>query len=116
MINCIEVSSFGNSNFFIEYFYLFLTYTRLVHHTVTKPITSPQLLRTPHPCRQSCGNSTLFINSWEGISELGPRRHKETHQQFVLFAPDPLTTARLETQNVYPDIGTRGARSGMRRN
>ncbi|GFX24512.1 hypothetical protein TNCV_993271 [Trichonephila clavipes] len=81
---------------------------------VTKPITSPQLLRTPRPCRQSCGNSSLFINSWEGISELGPRRYKETNQQCVLFAPDP--TARLETHNVYPDIGTRGARSGMRRN
>ncbi|GFX28823.1 nucleic-acid-binding protein from transposon X-element [Trichonephila clavipes] len=57
--------------------------------TVTKPITFPQLLRTPRPCRQSCGNSLLFINSGEGISELGPRRHKETHQQCVLFAPDP---------------------------
>ncbi|GFY02778.1 hypothetical protein TNCV_3506581 [Trichonephila clavipes] len=58
----------------------------------------------------------LFINSWEGISELGPRRHKETHQQCVLFAPDPVTTARLETHNVYPDIGAHGARTGMRRN
>ncbi|GFX04551.1 hypothetical protein TNCV_900791 [Trichonephila clavipes] len=63
-----------------------------------------------------CGNSSLFINSWEGISELGPRRHKETHQQCVLFAPDPVTTARLETHNVYPDIGAHGARAGMRRN
>ncbi|GFX38289.1 hypothetical protein TNCV_3813351 [Trichonephila clavipes] len=57
----------------------------------------------------------LFINSWEGISELGPRRHKETHQQCVLFALDPVTTSRLETHNVYPDIGARGARAGMRR-
>ncbi|GFW52704.1 hypothetical protein TNCV_2392841 [Trichonephila clavipes] len=58
----------------------------------------------------------FFINSWEGISELGPRRHKETHQQCVLFSPDPVTTARLETHNVYPDIGAHGARAGMRRN
>ncbi|GFV63891.1 hypothetical protein TNCV_3787641 [Trichonephila clavipes] len=63
-----------------------------------------------------CGNSSLFINSWEGISELGPRRHKETHPQCVLFAPDPVTTALLETHNVYPDIGAHGARAGMRRN
>ncbi|GFT85235.1 hypothetical protein TNCV_496891 [Trichonephila clavipes] len=45
-------------------------------YVVTKPITSPQLLRTPRPCRQSCGNSSLCINSWKGSSELGPRRHK----------------------------------------
>ncbi|GFX43608.1 hypothetical protein TNCV_510571 [Trichonephila clavipes] len=63
-----------------------------------------------------CGNSSPFINSWEGISELGPRRHKETQQQCVLFAPDPVTTAHLETHNVYPDIGAHGARAGRRRN
>ncbi|GFV97450.1 hypothetical protein TNCV_2039581 [Trichonephila clavipes] len=28
----------------------------------------------------------------------------------------PVTTARLETHNVYPDLSARGARSGMRRN
>ncbi|GFU79771.1 uncharacterized protein TNCV_4928021 [Trichonephila clavipes] len=63
-----------------------------------------------------CGNSSLFINSWEGISDLGPRRHKETHQQCILFAPDPVTTAGLETHNVYPDISAHGARAGMRWN
>ncbi|GFT60869.1 hypothetical protein TNCV_3615981 [Trichonephila clavipes] len=63
-----------------------------------------------------CRNSSLFINSWEGISELGLRRHKETHRQCVLFAPDPVTTERLETHNVYPDIGAHGARAGMRQN
>ncbi|GFX76184.1 retrovirus-related Pol polyprotein from transposon 17.6 [Trichonephila clavipes] len=62
------------------------------------------------------GLSSLFINSWEGISELGARRHKETHPQCVLFAPDPVTTARLETHIVYPDIGAHGTRAGMRRN
>ncbi|GFV36597.1 hypothetical protein TNCV_2261161 [Trichonephila clavipes] len=80
-----------------------------------KPISSPHLLRTPPLADKRCGNSSLFINSWEGILELGPRRHKETHQQCVLFAPDPVTAARLETHNVYPDIGTHGARTGMRR-
>ncbi|GFX57447.1 hypothetical protein TNCV_375181 [Trichonephila clavipes] len=62
------------------------------------------------------GEGSLFINSGEGISELGPRRHKETHQQCVLFAPNPVTTTRLETHNVYPDIGAYGTGAGMRRN
>ncbi|GFS66917.1 hypothetical protein TNCV_4561711 [Trichonephila clavipes] len=31
----------------------------------------------------------MCVYTGEGISELGPRRHKETHQQCVLFAPDP---------------------------
>ncbi|GFX61003.1 hypothetical protein TNCV_2366811 [Trichonephila clavipes] len=65
---------------------------------------------------ERCGNSSLFINSWEGISELGPRRHKETHEQCVLFTPDPVTIARLETHNVYPGIGAHGTRARMRRN
>ncbi|GFV51108.1 hypothetical protein TNCV_4743851 [Trichonephila clavipes] len=70
------------------------------------------------PFRHFFASSTdsLFINSWEGISELGPWRHKEAHPQCVLFAPDPVTTARLETHNVYPNIGAHGARAGMRRN
>ncbi|GFY06751.1 hypothetical protein TNCV_2202881 [Trichonephila clavipes] len=55
----------------------------------------------------------LSINSWEGISELGHRRHTETHQQCVLFTLDPVMTARLKTNNVYPDIGAHGARAGM---
>ncbi|GFT32525.1 hypothetical protein TNCV_184251 [Trichonephila clavipes] len=91
-------------------------FTILPHNTVTKPITSPNYYGHLTLADKRCGNSSLFINSWEGISELGPRRHKETHQQCVLFAPDPVTTARLETHNVYPDIGTHGARAGMRRN
>ncbi|GFY06761.1 hypothetical protein TNCV_2202941 [Trichonephila clavipes] len=49
----------------------------------------------------------------EGNFELGHRRHTETHQQCVLFTLDPVMTARLKTNNVYPDIGAHGARAGM---
>ncbi|GFV87330.1 hypothetical protein TNCV_4033021 [Trichonephila clavipes] len=89
----------------------------LAKYIVTKPITSPQLLRIHLALADKrYGNSSLFINSWDGISELGPRRHKKTQQQCVLLAPDPVTTARLETHNVYPDINAQGARAGRRRN
>ncbi|GFV56160.1 uncharacterized protein TNCV_1489371 [Trichonephila clavipes] len=78
---------------------------------VTKPITPPITTDT-RPCRQSCGNSSLFINSWKGISEHGPRRHKRRINNVFCLLPIrqlPVTTARLETHNVYPDIGARGA-------
>ncbi|GFW20514.1 hypothetical protein TNCV_4547811 [Trichonephila clavipes] len=50
-------------------------------------LTSPQLLRTPRPCRQSCGNSSLCINSWKGSSELGPRRHKRRINNVFCLLP-----------------------------
>ncbi|GFX23708.1 transposable element Tc1 transposase [Trichonephila clavipes] len=56
---------------------------------VTKLVTSPApnyygSLALADKC---CENSRLFLNCWEGISELGPRRHKETHQQCVFSYP-----------------------------
>ncbi|GFX61005.1 hypothetical protein TNCV_2366831 [Trichonephila clavipes] len=62
------------------------------------------------------GAGVVLSQKINGMSELGPRRHKKTYQQCVLFAPDPVTTARLETHNVYPDIGAHGVRAGMRWN
>ncbi|GFW05090.1 hypothetical protein TNCV_598841 [Trichonephila clavipes] len=83
-------------------------------YVVTKPITPPHLLRTPRPFRQSYGNSSLFITFLERNFGTWSSASQETHQQCVLFAPDP--GERLKTDNVYPDMGARGVLAGMCRN
>ncbi|GFX68381.1 hypothetical protein TNCV_2817551 [Trichonephila clavipes] len=52
-----------------------------------KPVTSPQLLLTPCPLPTNVVRIPDFSLIAEGMSELGPQRHKETHQQCVSVYP-----------------------------
>ncbi|GFX36467.1 DDE_3 domain-containing protein [Trichonephila clavipes] len=74
---------------------------------VTKPITSHGHLTLAAKVAEIPVYSLIperKFGTWSSTSQ-------ETHQQCVLFAPDPVMAARLETHNVYPDIGARGGLS-----
>ncbi|GFV51983.1 hypothetical protein TNCV_1323361 [Trichonephila clavipes] len=74
----------------------------------TKPVTLPSNYYGPLDDK-CCKNSRFSLNCWE----LGHRRHKIRNDNVLSFTPDPVTTTHLNTYNVYPDIGTHGARDGM---
>ncbi|GFW33691.1 uncharacterized protein TNCV_2212231 [Trichonephila clavipes] len=80
---------------------------------VTKPITSPNYYGHLALAAKVAEIAVSLIPGKEFRSLVLGITKRRINNVFCLL---PVTTARLETHNVYPDIGARGARSGMRWN